>query len=105
MGRKAVEYVHNGMINVPSISIEYRGFTIKPKLDMGSTPWSSNGNTIRKGYVVVRDGYNPMPGGAWAQSVIEAKVMIDTFIEAEENAEKFWMLLREKQGLAEYQDV
>ncbi len=64
-----------------------------------------NGNHIRKGYIVVKNHCLAMPGGAWAHSVIEAKAMIDTLIEAEENAEKFWDLLREAEGLNEYEYV
>ena len=105
MDRKTPEMRSNGIINVPQIEIKYRGFTIKPKMDMGSTPWMSNGNTIRRGYVVIRDGCLAMPGGSWSGSIIEAKVSIDTFIEAEENGDRFWELLREKQGLAEWSEV
>ena len=81
--------VRNGMISVPNISIEYKGFTIRPKLDMGSTPWLVNGNEYRRGYIVTRNGIQIMPGGAWFTSVIEARFAIDILIEAREMARHF----------------
>ncbi len=105
MEKKKAEMVFNGMINVPNIRIEYRGFTIQPKLDMGKHPWSSNGNTYRRGYVVVRDGYQAMPGATWSENVIGAKVMVDSFIEANEDGQKFWEIMREKQGREEWDEV
>lgn len=104
MERKKVEYVNNGLVNVPDIDIEYRGFRIRPKLDFGSTPYL-NVNTYKKGYVVVQDGINPMPGATWSTSVLEAKVMIDVYIEADGDGDTFWKMMREKQGRAEYEDV
>lgn len=105
MDLKIAEMRHNGIINVPDIEIEYKGYKIKAKLDMGGSAWSSNGNSIYRGYIIVKDHCLALPGGAWAESIIEAKVMIDLLIEAEGNAEKFWGLLREAQGLTEYEYV
>lgn len=102
--RKKVERISNGLVNVPDIKIEYRGFIIQPKRDFGGYPYS-NVNTIRKGYVAVRDGLNYMPGATWAGSVIEAKAMIDSYIEADGDGQKFWEIHREKQGLAEFEEV
>jgi hypothetical protein len=85
----------NGMVKVDWKQIHYRGFTIQPKLDMGSSPWLSQANNVRTGWVIVRDGCNAMPGATWAGSPMEAKAMIDLFIEAEEDAEKFWKLVHE----------
>lgn len=102
--RKKVEHVSNGLVNVPNIDIEYKGFHIMPKRDFGGYPYS-NVNTIRKGYVVVKDGCNVMPGATWAHSVIEAKEMIESYIEAEGNGDLFWKIHREKQGLGEYEEV
>ena len=101
---KEAELVHNGLVNVPQIDIEYRDFHIVPKLDFGSTPYQ-NVNTYRKGYVIVKDGVNVMPGATWATSVIEAKVMIDVYIEADGNGEMFWKILRVKQGMCDYEKV
>lgn len=102
--RKKAETVSNGLVNVPNIDIEYRGFHIKPKRDFGSYP-HQNVNTYCKGYVVVQNGCNVIAGGAWASSVIEAKALIDSHIEADGDAELFWKIHREKQGLAEYVEV
>lgn len=101
---KKAELVHNGIINVPNIDIEYRGFHIRPKLDFGRTPYQ-NVNTYRKGYVVVKGNVNVMAGGTWATSVIEAKAMIDAHIEADGNGEMFWKILRVKQGMSDYEEV
>lgn len=104
--RKIVEFVNNGMINVPNIKLEYRGYYIVPKRDMGSSAWLVNANLIRKGYVVTDDGIiNVMPGATWFKSVVEAKVAIDILFEANDDSQKFWELLREKQGLSEYEEV
>lgn len=102
--RKKPEFVSNGLVNVPDINIEYKGFNIIPKRDFGKYPYS-NVNTYRKGYVIVKDGVNVMAGGAWATSVIQAKSMIDSHIEANGNAELFWKIHRSKQGLDEWEEV
>lgn len=85
----------NGMVKVRWKQIHYRGFTIQPKLDMGSSPHLSNANSIRTGWVVVRDGCNVMPGATYTGSPLSAKAMIDLFIEAKEDAETFWKLMRQ----------
>lgn len=103
--KKKPEYQSNGIINVPIIQIEYKGFTIKAKLDMGCCPWNSKGNDIRRGYIIVENGCLVMPGGAWSHSVIEAKAMIDIYIEANRDAKIFWELLRQAQGYGEYEDI
>lgn len=105
MAKKKPEYSSNGLINVPNIQIAYKGFTIQAKLDMGAYPWQSKGNDIRRGYIVVENGCLAMPGGAWSESVIGAKAMIDIYLEAGRDATKFWELLREAQGYGEYEDV
>lgn len=102
---KKAEFRHNGMINVPDVKIEYRGFMIKAKLDMGNYPWRSNGNDIRRGYIVVKDGALALPGGVWAHSVIEAKTLIDIYLAAGQDTQSFWELLRKAQGYEEYTEV
>jgi hypothetical protein len=99
------EYVSNGMINVPNIKIVHKGYSIQAKLDMGSTPWSTKGNTIRRGYIVVKSGALAMPGGAWFGSVVEARAAIDILIKSDGNYDKFWTLMRANQGLSDYLDV
>lgn len=103
--KKEAEYVFNGLINVPNIDIEYRGYHIVPKRDFGGYPFSSNGNTYRRGYVVVQGCVNVMPGATWSSSVIEAKAMIDSYIEADGDNQLFWEIHRKKQGRDEYQEV
>lgn len=103
--KKQAESVFNGMIQVPNISIEYRGYTIRPKLDMGGTPWLCNGNSIRRGYIVTKDHAQIMPGGAWFGSVIEAKAGIDILIAADGNGSRFWELFYEANGNTEYSEV
>lgn len=103
--KKQAAHVFNGMIDVPNISIEYRGYIIQPKLDMGATPWLSNGNSVRRGYIVTKDHAQIMPGGAWFGSVLEAKACIDILISAGGNGKRFWELLYEADGRAEYEEV
>ncbi|ALS10005.1 hypothetical protein ABE82_26715 (plasmid) [Paenibacillus peoriae] len=102
---KKADLRDNGMINVPDIKIEYRGFMIQAKLDMGSCPWRINGNDIRRGYIVVKDGALALPGAAWAHSVIEAKTLIDIYLAAGQDGQTFWQLLSKAQGYEEYEKV
>lgn len=104
MTKKKADLVNNGLVNVPNINIEYKGFHIVPKLDFGKYP-HSDVNTYRKGYVVVKSGINVMPGATWASSIIESKEMIESYLEANGNAELFWTIIRRKQGLEEYEEV
>ncbi|TQS01389.1 hypothetical protein [Paenibacillus ottowii] len=104
MEKKKAEYRSNGLIHVPDIRIEYKGFIIQPKLDMGRNPWRIKGNDIRRGYIVMENGCLAMPGGAWACSVVEAKHMIDTYLESGGDVQKFWELLR-KAEYEEYDEV
>ncbi len=103
--KKQAEMVKNGIIFVPNISIEYRGFTIRPKLDMGSTPWLSNGNYYSRGYIVTQNNVQVMPGCAWFHSIIEARVAVDILIESNRDCSVFWNLLNEYNGLNEYESV
>lgn len=103
--KKKPEYVSNGIINVPKILIEYRGYQIKPKLDFGGQSYQGAGYVHSKGYVVTDGCCNVMPGATWSHDIVGAKVMIDTLIEAQETGNKFWDLLREKQGMMEWTEV
>ena len=103
--KKKPKYINNGLINVPDIIIEYRGYKIEPKLDFGKYPYQGAGYVCSKGYVVTDGICNVMPGATWSQDVIGAKVMIDTLIESKETGNDFWDLLREKQGLSEWIEV
>ncbi|MGE7828864.1 hypothetical protein [Paenibacillus sp. NPDC093718] len=102
MERIEPNYTHNGMIYVPDIELDYRGFVIRAKLDMGDTPWQVNGNCYRKGYVVVKDGCNPIPGSGWFHSIIEAKAGIDIFLEVNGDVDSFHRRWSELRGLNRY---
>lgn len=105
---KKAEMVSNGLINVPNISIDYRGYTIVPKRDFGNIAYQSNGCVYRKGYVVIGGEYricNVMPGGIWFNSIVEAKDGIDTLIESKESGKDFWAIQKEKDGLNEWEEV
>ena len=59
MMKQKAEMVRNGMILVPNISVEYKGYAICPKLDMGSVPWQVAGNQYQRGYIVTRNAQLP----------------------------------------------
>lgn len=99
------ELIKNGMILVPNISIEYKGYTIRPKLDMGTSPWLINGNEYRRGYIVTQNDLQVMPGSTWFSSVIEARFAIDVLIESNGDKTAFWNLWNEYSGRNEYESV
>lgn len=103
--RKKAPMVGNGLMPVPDIVIAYRGFEIVPKKDFWIQPHQDCGGIYKKGYVVTDGISNVMPGAAWARSVVEAKAMVDALVEAGEDSDKFWQILRERQGLAEWEEV
>lgn len=102
---KKAATVYNGLLNVPDIRIEYQGYTIQPKRDFGGNPYFSNGNVYKKGYIVVQNGMAVMPGATWSASIVEAKAAIDSLIDADGDIEKFWDIMREKQGRTEWSEV
>lgn len=102
---KKAAKVSNGLINVPDIRIEYRGYIIKPKRDFGGSPFYVNGNQYSRGYVVTDGSCNVMPGATWSESIIGAKALIDCLIESKETGRDFWDILRETQGLTEWEEV
>lgn len=103
--RKTAERIFNGMVNVPDIRIDYKGYTIQPKLDMGSTPWRIGPNEIRKGYVITKDGVSIMPGATWSTTVCGAKNMIDAHIYSTGDSEVFFKLLDYANGKNEWEEV
>ncbi|MBV6717159.1 hypothetical protein [Paenibacillus chitinolyticus] len=105
MKKSKAPYISNGIMNVPDIRIEYKGYIIQPKLDFGKLHWIVRGNDIRRGYVVTDGGVNVMPGATWYCSTIEARVAIDTLVEAKETAADFWMLWDEKSGRSQWEDI
>lgn len=87
-------YKFNGQINVPDKVVEYRRFKIVPKLDFGNSPYLSHGNTTRSGFIILDEqGSHCMPGATWASSYLDARAMIDIWLEAERDATKFWELM------------
>ena len=83
--------------------VDYRGFTIEPKRDFGPSGFYIGGKFIKRGYVVVKDGCNAMPGATWFYTVEDAKNAIDILIDvggddiwqpAASFAERFWERLR-----------
>jgi hypothetical protein len=106
MERKSVKFVSNGLLNVPDIKIIHLGFVIVPKLDFGNSAYHTKGNIVKRGYVVTDGGsLNVMPGATWFQSVIEARHAIGVLHASRGNAQMFWAMMREAQGLAEYEEV
>jgi hypothetical protein len=82
------------MVKVPMRKVEYRGFTIKPKLDMGDTPHLGHGNSYRTGWVVLdANGALALPGGSYSTSILEARASIDLWIEAGFDGGTFWKLM------------
>lgn len=74
--------------------MEYRGYTIKPKLDFGKYGFYIDGEYVKTGFVVTDGFCNVMPGATWSQTEDGAKVLIDIYITAEGDAEKFWDLVK-----------
>ena len=72
------------------MSEKYRGHEIKPKLDFGEYGYWIDGKYVKKGWVVVKDYCNIMPGATWFQTVPEAKEAIDLLIAVKGNAKEFW---------------
>ncbi|MFS0841306.1 hypothetical protein [Paenibacillus sp. 1P03SA] len=105
MKKEKAPLISNGIMNVPDIRIEYKGYTIKPKLDFGKLHWIVRGNDIRRGYVVTDGIVNVMPGATWFCSTIEARVAIETLIEAKETGSDFWELWDQKSGRKQWEDI
>ena len=71
-------------------TLSHRGFTIEPKRDFGPVGFYIDGALIKDGFVVVKDGCNPMPGAAWFRTIARAQYAIDVLIEVDGDADKFW---------------
>lgn len=61
--------------------VKFRGFTIEPKRDFGPTGFYIDGRFIKRGYVVVKDGCNAMPGATWFLTIADAKEAINVLID------------------------
>ena len=71
-------------------TLSHRGFTVESKRDFGPSGFYIGGKFVKRGFVVVKDGCNAMPGATWFLSVEDAKHAIDTFIDVDGSADKFW---------------
>lgn len=80
--------------------VDYHGFTIEPKRDFGPTGFFIDGKFIKRGYVVVKDGCNAMPGATWFYTIELAKEAIDIWIDVHCDAALFWVHLPAKKGQA-----
>lgn len=82
----------------------YRGYTIQPKLDFGTSSYLVNGRRIGLGFVVTDSGIvNVMPGAAWFESEREAQIAIDVLIEAGGDAGTFWQKMQAYKMPSEYE--
>lgn len=78
--------------------VDHRGHSIIVKQDFGDSWHLIDGMPCAWGYVVVKDGCNAMPAAIWFQTVRDAKAAIDILIQAEGDAQKFWVLWRARQA-------
>ena len=93
--------------------IEHRGYCICIKKDFDlSNPPFVDGMPVIFGFIVVyKDGElagaNAMPDSTWFQTVKAAKHGIDVLIDVggEQNAEKFWALLRQETACRHFRYV
>lgn len=69
-------------------SVTYREYEIKAKRDFVDHLAYHRGFYISEGYVVVKDGCNPMPGAIWFKTVESAEECIDILIAV--GPERFW---------------
>ena len=73
-----------------TVVLDYRGFTVEPKRDFGQSGFYIGGKFVKRGFVVTKGGCNAMPGATWFLSVEDATQAIDTFIDVDGDADKFW---------------
>ena len=72
----------------------FRGFCIVPKRDFGADGFLVKGRLVTRGFVVVKDHCNAMPGATWFTSVAEAKEAIDVLLAVDQDADLFWEILQ-----------
>lgn len=85
--------LHNGLYNVKNRVVNYRGYSIVPKLDFGDHAYRSHANVISTGWIVTKDGCNAMPGATWDASILACRASIDIWIESDFNTNKYWELM------------
>lgn len=87
--------------------VNYRGFTIEPKRDFVGAGFYVDGRFVKRGYAVVKDGCNAMPGATWFLTIEEAKEAIDVLIDvggadiwsrAVGYSDRFWARMQRRQA-------
>ena len=79
----------------------YRGFQIHLKRDFGrGKGFLIKGRYVKRGYVVTNGTCNVMPGATWAQTIFQARGLIDALIESQGDSNKFWEIVRADKGYA-----
>lgn len=68
----------------------YRGLDILPKLDSGGRPFWFNGRMMDRGFVVVKNHVNAMPGAIWFETLTQAFDAIDDWISSGQDVATFW---------------
>ena len=74
--------------------MEYCGFNIVPKRDFDESGFYYPEGRVRAGWLCIhhKNGH-VMPGAAWAKNVEQACRMIDCYISAEGDSDRFWSLM------------
>ncbi len=73
----------------------HKGHQIEPKRDFGPGGYlDGQGRVCTKGWVVVKDYCNAMPGGTWFATVREAREAINVLLRVNGNAVKFWEIMQ-----------
>jgi hypothetical protein len=65
-------------------------YRIVPKRDFPKNGFLINGKWVKRGFVVTRNGSNPMPGATWFQTVAEAHRAIKIYEAVGGDPVLFW---------------
>lgn len=72
----------------------YKGYCIVPKRDFGTTGHLINGRSVKKGWVVIRNSCNAMPGATWFLTIAKAKAAINVLLDVHGNVQRFWEIMQ-----------
>lgn len=72
----------------------HRGHQIVPKRDFGTHGHLINGKIVKRGWVVVKDHCNIMPGATWFQTPSRARHAINVLLRVKGNADRFWEIMQ-----------
>lgn len=72
----------------------YHGYSIQLKRDFPKGGALIDGKIITRGWVVIKNSCNIMPGATWFRSITKAKHAIDVFIKSGGDADLFWELMQ-----------